>query len=252
MRPFRFAVLQIMAISLTLFAAIPAAVIAQPLEAIIPVLGVSTGPERRGMITYASIIVDSAQTSATLEVEFGDGPGQFSDDAKAAVMTAIQRAAIQLGVTLSRFRVVVRALDPNTIIYGHSLSAIMALATVALVHGYIPTSNCAVTGTIEADGRIGPVGSIREKIAAAADAHYSRVLVPDQATTYEPEWRTPFLMQISPVRTVAEAYTEFIKPLFHRLATAPVTVEATSEPQVVADPGPLRSDPSPTVEPLTR
>lgn len=208
---------------------------AQTLEAVVPILGISTGPDHRGLVTYASVLVEKTERAQSFEVEFADQPGRFSEEAKSAVLTAVHRTAEQLGIALTRVRATFRAIDPNTIIYGHSLSAIMALTTIALVEGHVPTANCAVTGTIEPDGRLGGVGRVTEKIAAAAEAHYSRVLVPDHPATYETNWRTPFLMQVSPIRTIAEAYREFTRPLIGVLTTHATEGAVETETRFMSD-----------------
>ncbi len=61
---------------------------------------------------------------------------------------------------------------------GPSAGAVMAVGFLALLRGDKVTRGVALTGTIEADGRIGPVGGIPEKIRAAKREGYHLVLVP--------------------------------------------------------------------------
>lgn len=63
-----------------------------------------------------------------------------------------------------------------------------------------------MTGTVMSDGRIGVVGAIALKLAAAHEAHFRQVLVPDEQDDTEPDVEIPFLLQVSPVSTVFEAY----------------------------------------------
>jgi len=44
------------------------------------------------------------------------------------------------------------------------------------------------------------------KLAAAKEAHIRRVLVPDECDPSEAHWQTPFLMHISRVDTMQQAY----------------------------------------------
>ena len=44
------------------------------------------------------------------------------------------------------------------------------------------------------------------KIDAAHHEHLQRILIPDEADATDPDWRTPFLMQVSPVASISEAY----------------------------------------------
>jgi hypothetical protein len=44
------------------------------------------------------------------------------------------------------------------------------------------------------------------KVAAANEAHMRRVLVPQESDAADGDWTTPFLVQVSPVASVSEAY----------------------------------------------
>lgn len=44
------------------------------------------------------------------------------------------------------------------------------------------------------------------KVAAAYEAHLRRVLVPEERDETDSDFETPFLMHISPVATVTQAY----------------------------------------------
>jgi predicted ATP-dependent protease len=62
------------------------------------------------------------------------------------------------------------------------------------------------TGKITKDGHIGAVGGIPLKIQAAYAEHIQRVIVPEERFQEDNDWQTPFLMHISPVSTVWQAY----------------------------------------------
>jgi predicted S18 family serine protease len=91
-------------------------------------------------------------------------------------------------------------------IYGESLSAMVGLTVIALAKGDTILSDRVLTGIVSPDGRIAPVGGVSLKVAAANETHLRRVLIPDEVDTADSDWRTPFLMHISPVGSVSEAY----------------------------------------------
>jgi len=77
---------------------------------------------------------------------------------------------------------VVRTSAP--IIGGPSAGAIMTLATISLLEGWDIDNRTVMTGTINPDGSVGPVGGIIQKIDAAASAGATRFLIPAGQGTY--------------------------------------------------------------------
>jgi predicted S18 family serine protease len=63
-----------------------------------------------------------------------------------------------------------------------------------------------MTGAVTPDGHIAPVGAVPLKVTAASEAHMRRVLVPDELDVTDADWQTPFLVQVSPVSSVSQAY----------------------------------------------
>jgi hypothetical protein len=93
---------------------------------------------------------------------------------------------------------------------GPSAGAAMAVGFIALFKGEPVRRGVAFTGTIEADGRIGPVGAIPDKIRAAAREGYRTVLIP-QGQFYNANWNLSRLgmelnVTIKEVGTIDEAY----------------------------------------------
>ena len=82
----------------------------------------------------------------------------------------------------------------------------VALSVVAMVKGGRVLEGRALTGTITDQGSIGAVGGLQLKILAAYYNHFHRVLIPAVYDRREDDWRTPFLMHVSPVTTIEEAY----------------------------------------------
>jgi len=64
------------------------------------------------------------------------------------------------------------------LIGGPSAGASMAILTIALLDNKNINKNVIMTGTINSDGTIGPVGGISEKIRAAQENGFTKVLVP--------------------------------------------------------------------------
>ena len=67
---------------------------------------------------------------------------------------------------------------PTSIIGGPSAGAAMSVLAYAHLSGLSLDESTAMTGTVNAGGLIGPVGGIEEKVVAAREAGFSRVLVP--------------------------------------------------------------------------
>lgn len=61
---------------------------------------------------------------------------------------------------------------------GPSAGAVMAVGFLAVLRGDPIIRGIALTGTLEFDGRVGPVGAISDKVRAAAREHYRMVLIP--------------------------------------------------------------------------
>jgi hypothetical protein len=139
-------------------------------------------------------------------VSFLEGQGSFSSDTELAILGAIDRAARAAGLTTDSWTVSFAVHEPAGVIYGDSLSGLAGLTVIALAKGdFIPLDR-TMTGTIAPDGSIGPVTSIPLKIEAASRKHLRRVVVPEVLDATDSDWFTPFLMQISPIRSAAVAY----------------------------------------------
>lgn len=139
-------------------------------------------------------------------VSFLSGHGSFSPDTELAILGAIDRAARAAGLRTDSWTVSLAVHEPAGVIYGDSLSGLVGLTVVALAKGdFIPLDR-TMTGTIMADGSIGPVSSVPLKIEAASRKHLRRVVVPEALDATDSDWLTPFLMQISPIPSAAAAY----------------------------------------------
>jgi Lon-like protease len=93
---------------------------------------------------------------------------------------------------------------------GPSAGAVMAVGFMALLRGDQLIRGTALTGTLQPDGRIGPVGAIGDKVRAAAREGYRTVLIP-VGQRDDPRWNLNGLaldlhLTITEVATVDEAY----------------------------------------------
>ncbi|MDH7517193.1 MAG: hypothetical protein QHH19_02465 [Candidatus Thermoplasmatota archaeon] len=80
------------------------------------------------------------------------------------------------------FFFVVRTSSP--IIGGPSAGAVMTLATIALLENWTIDDKTVMTGMINPDGSIGPIGGIPQKIDASASVGATRFLIPKGQMTY--------------------------------------------------------------------
>lgn len=93
---------------------------------------------------------------------------------------------------------------------GPSAGAVMTVGFLALLKGDHLQRGVALTGTIEPNGRIGPVGSIPDKVRAAAREGYRTILIPQGQLT-DPRWDLNSLAMslhvlVKEVATIEEAY----------------------------------------------
>src|SRR5713101_1021332 len=93
---------------------------------------------------------------------------------------------------------------------GPSAGAAMAVGFIAMFKGEHIQRGIALTGTIEPEGQIGPVGSIPDKIRAAAREGYRIVLVP-RGQIHDARWNLNELgfqlnVTVKEVDTIDEAY----------------------------------------------
>jgi len=87
-----------------------------------------------------------------------------------------------ISIDIYDFFFVVRTSAP--IIGGPSAGAIMTLATVSLLENWTIDESTVMTGMINPDGSVGPVGGITHKIDAAAAVGTTRFLIPKGQGTY--------------------------------------------------------------------
>jgi hypothetical protein len=175
-------------------------------EQIVPILGITMGEHPSGTVANLLMRFEERDDHDGLIIRFPQAPGHFSPMAQTAIEQAILRTAKAAALSPDSWTISLRVPYPGVTIYGDSLSAMVALSVVAQAKGEIVPPDRVITGTVTSDGRIAPVGAVYLKVVAANEAHMRRVLVPDELDTADSDWRTPFLVQVSPVSSVIQAY----------------------------------------------
>jgi Lon protease (S16) C-terminal proteolytic domain len=181
-------------------------IVGQVSEQVVPILGITMGERPSGTVANLLMRFEERADHDGLIVQFPHAPGQFSPMAQTAIEQAILRTAQAAGLSPDSWSISLRVPYPGVTIYGDSLSAMVALSVVASAKGELVPPDRVITGTVTSDGRIAPVGAVHLKVAAANDAHMRRVLVPDELDIADSDWKTPFLVQVSPVSSVIQAY----------------------------------------------
>jgi predicted S18 family serine protease len=175
-------------------------------EQLIPILGVTM--DKRPIGTVATLVVsfEERDDQNGLSIHFKNSPGRFSPMAQTSIQQAIYRVARSVGVDPDSWTVILAVAEPGITIYGESLSAMVSISVLAMARGELIPADRVMTGAVSPDGRITPVGSVPLKVAAANEAHLRRVVIPDESDVADGDWHTPFLMQVSPVGSVRQAY----------------------------------------------
>jgi hypothetical protein len=186
----------------------------------IPILGTSLNTHHLPMGLVSQIVIDlyERRDQNGLQIQFHTEPGQFSLFARQSIHQAITRALQAANLQAASWTVQLKFPYAGLTVYGESLSAMVALSVVAMAKGEPPLEGRILTGSITEQGHIGAVGGLQLKILAAYHQHFQRVFVPSVYDERDGDWRTPFLMHVSPVSTVEEAYLGLTG---HRLTASP-------------------------------
>ncbi len=99
-------------------------------------------------------------------------------DMQAATRVAAMIACTYAGVSMSNYDFFVRFRSASEVVGGPSASGTTTVALLALLTGASLLPNVSMTGMIEPDGTIGPVGGVPEKLEAMAKAGVKVFLIP--------------------------------------------------------------------------
>lgn len=174
-------------------------------EQLIPILGVTTGQNQIGTVSYVKVSFEKRQDETGLRLHFHTTPGRFSNMAQRSIEQAIKRSARSLRLSTNSWTVELSVPYAGMTIYGDSLSAMVSLSVAAMAQGKTVPTGHVLTGTVTPDGAIGPVGSVPLKVQAARAAKLRRVVVSRQSAPAENEGNPPVSIEVSPVESVPEA-----------------------------------------------
>lgn len=161
---------------------------------------------RHGVVGEIELAFRKRDDRGGIIVTFERGAGSFSQQTGVAILVAIDRAARLAGLETASWSVRLAVREPDAMVYGDSLSAMVALCVVALAKQDVVQPGRVVTGTVTAAGELGVVTALPYKVEAAYRERMGRVILPAEEDIVDPPWSTPFLMQVSPVGSVQEAY----------------------------------------------
>ena len=177
-------------------------------RSIIPILGTTFNEqwEQVGIVAEVEVEFVQREDHGGLQLNFLSKPGRFSSLAQRSVKDAITLVSQAANLKTDSWTVRFTLPYAGVTLYGESLSAMAAMSVVALAKGEVIHSDIVMTGTVTPEGSIGTVGGIPLKIVAAYEEHYRRVLIPEEPDVADGDWETPFLMHVSPIRSVDMAY----------------------------------------------
>lgn len=161
------------------------------------VIQISTDPQSDGPVIQFS------------EINFGGG-SLVGDDWKAGVRQAVLTALRHLGENGRDWVITIKNRSYNSMTDGMSASGAVAVGIMAAWRGEPVRPEVAMTGQIAPDGTIIAVGSIPQKVEAAAREHFKKVLVP-RGQSQTAEWDLATLaatrhITVVEVNTLEEAY----------------------------------------------
>ncbi len=152
--------------------------------------------------SYASIIIPAVDEegnglTTVLTVQIIPGEGRvlanidrllFWIDTQNSIRTSSKVASNLTGKNLSQYDIIYTIVTDATSVEGPSAGTALTIATIAALEGKTIDERVSITGAINHDGTIGPVGEILSKARAAKEAGARLLLVPlhqSQEITYE-------------------------------------------------------------------
>ncbi len=135
----------------------------------------SDGSKAIGGISRVRVAAEKGSNKELRVGFFEEEVGGSGPQWRAAGWMAVIMSSFLLGVDPTEFRY---TYDIGGRADGPSAGALMTVATIASILGHTIKTDAAMTGTINPDGTVGPVGGIPHKIDGAAAAKKKLVLIP--------------------------------------------------------------------------
>jgi len=127
-----------------------------------------------GVATMLVVQVEPGSGSTLVNI----GKLIFWTDTQDSIRTAKDVAQKYVGVNASAYDITYSIMANASVIEGPSAGGALAVATVAALEGRQPNLSVMMTGTINPDGRIGPIGEQLAKAKAARQIGAQLFLVP--------------------------------------------------------------------------
>ncbi len=182
-------------------------------------------PGRSGPFLYEEATEEGAMVTISVEVVPGKGRVLvqttplmgivFQETANRAVALAVNRS--RADITTSDIIFSIMGPDEVSEIDGPSAGALMAALLISVLEGFPLDGNVTVTGSIDENGGIGPVGGVLEKAEAAAASGKTLLILPegnDRMVEYYEGARSPGWLIIARQRPVIVDAKEFIEENF--------------------------------------
>lgn len=178
------------------------------IRTVIPILGTTVNEQSQpvGIVAEITLEFTHRRDHGGLDIRFEDNPGKFSPFAQQSVIDAIERVAAAADLSPDSWTIRFMLPYPGVTLYGESLSAMAALNVVALAKNEPVYEDTVLTGTVTPEGSLGVVGGVPLKIHAAHEKHFRKVVIPEELDVADGDWETPFLMEVTPVRSIKKAY----------------------------------------------
>jgi len=179
-------------------------------ESIVPIMAIQQDDnlKEQGIIAFLVLEFERRQDTSGLIVTFNNTPGQFSRQTQTAIEYGIRIAAKLTGENTDSWTFKLTVPYPGLTVHGVSCQAMVAISAILLsTYGTVP-EQIIMTGTLQPDGTIGPVGGVPNKVLAAG-IQFPHILVPDIVDIDSGDWQTPFLVEVQPTATFANAFAVF-------------------------------------------
>lgn len=163
----------------------------------------SFAPQQANSLTNAEKIVrirlpavDTNNVGSLVDLSVREEPGEgqvffridqnnplIDPDTQTSLRTALTVAKRLTGKSIQGENIFYDVETESMVVGGQSAGAAATIATMALLNAEQLRSDTIITGTIQEDGSIGPVGKVLEKAVAAKAAGYNTILVPAGEST---------------------------------------------------------------------
>ncbi len=171
---------------------------------------INTNPPSGGA---SEVFLEIEPTSTgKLDIKFGgSGPGSTGPWWEASAWMSAANVSFLLGDPMQSYEIELTA-DVDGQIDGPSAGGVTTAAILAALRGDTIRSDVAMTGTINPDGTIGPVGGIEQKLEGAKEENKSIVLIPyeqqNQAITNQAKRLNLELQEVADIYEAYEALTD--------------------------------------------